>query len=390
MLERLAELSALTGLDTRFPTEALKVVEDRLYSSRPRGVGRPAVEIPDEAIEGYFMYGLKVKNIAALYGVSRWTVYRRMQHCGLRVSELYSGIDNTDLDRLVLEIHREHPRCGYRMMRAFLQAIARVRESLQRVDPEGTQLRALANRTLHRRHWRFVIHGGIDGFSRLIVYLNAATNNNATTVLDAFLRAVSQYGLPSRVCSDKGGENIEVAHFMVQNRGENRNSHITGRSVHNQRIERLWRDVYTQVLDLFHELFYHLEVTGLLNPDDEIHLFALHWTFLPQLKHQLNSFKEAWNLHRLRTENGRSPYQLWLQNREAADDPETVDDEYGVDWDGPHAMEDADNISIPDAELPRHLTAEETASLPNREVPLNEAVDAYLSTVAQLTQIFRY
>lgn len=53
-------------------------------------------------------------------------------------------------------------------------------------------------------------------------------------------------------------------------------------------------------------------------------------------------------------------------------------------------MEDEDNISIPDAELPRHLTAEETASLPNREVPLNEAVDAYLSTVAQLTQIFRY
>ncbi len=71
-------------------------------------------------------------------------------------------------------------------------------------------------------------------------------------------------------------------------------------------------------------LFFHLEVTGLLNPDDEIHLFALHWAFLPQLQHQLNTFKEAWNLHRLRTENGRSPYQLWLQNREAADDLETV------------------------------------------------------------------
>lgn len=88
---------------------------------------------------------------------------------------------------------------------------------------------------LSKIRWRFVIHGGIDGFSRLVVYLNAATNNNATTVLDAFLGAVSQYGLPSRVRSDKGGENIEVAQFMVQNRGENRNSHITGRSVHNQR-----------------------------------------------------------------------------------------------------------------------------------------------------------
>ncbi|XDV26349.1 hypothetical protein PO909_030093 [Leuciscus waleckii] len=379
-------------------------------------MGRPAVEIPDEAIEGYLMYGLKVKDIAALYGVSRWTVHRRMQQCGLRVSELYSGINDTELDRLVLEIQREHPQCGYRMMRAFLQAsghliqFVRVRDSLQRVDPEGTRLRALANRTLHRRQysvpapncmwhidgnhklirWRFVIHGGIDGFSRLIVYLNAATNNNATTVLDAFLRAVSQFGLPSRVRSDKGGENIEVAHVMIQHRGENRNSHITGRSVHNQRIERLWQDVYTQVLDLFHMLFFHLEVTGLLNPDDEIHLFALHWAFLPQLQRQLNTFKEAWNLHRLRTENGCSPYQLWLQNREAADDLEAVDDDYGVDWDGPHAVEDADSISIPDVELPRDLTAEELAGLPNREMPLNEAIDAYMRTVAQLTEIFRH
>lgn len=84
ILEHLAELSALTGLDTRLAAEPLRVVEDRLSSSLSRGTGRPAVEIPDEAIEGYLMYGLKVKDIAALYGVSRWTVHRRMQQCGLR------------------------------------------------------------------------------------------------------------------------------------------------------------------------------------------------------------------------------------------------------------------------------------------------------------------
>lgn len=83
--------------------------------------------------------------------------------------------------------------------------------------------------------WRFVIHSGIDGFSRLIVYLTASTNNRASTVLDSFLCAVHQFGLPSRVRSDKGLENIEVAHLMVQIHGENRHSHITGRSVHNQR-----------------------------------------------------------------------------------------------------------------------------------------------------------
>lgn len=82
--------------------------------------------------------------------------------------------------------------------------------------------------------WRFVIHGGVDGFSRLIVYLSAATNNRASMVLDRFIEATERFGIPSRVHSDKGLENIEVAHFMVAHRGENRHSHITGRNVHNQ------------------------------------------------------------------------------------------------------------------------------------------------------------
>lgn len=83
--------------------------------------------------------------------------------------------------------------------------------------------------------WRFVVHGATDGFSRLIVYLTVAGNNRARTVLESFIAAVEQYGLPSRVRSDKGGENADVAEFVIRSRGTNRNSHITGRSVHNQR-----------------------------------------------------------------------------------------------------------------------------------------------------------
>ena len=64
--------------------------------------------------------------------------------------------------------------------------------------------------TLNLCRWRIVIHGGIDGYSRIPVFLKASNNNKASTVLACFLEAVSEFGLPSRVRSDKGGENVKL------------------------------------------------------------------------------------------------------------------------------------------------------------------------------------
>ena len=100
--------------------------------------------------------------------------------------------------------------------------------------------------------WKFIIHAGIDGYSRLIVYLKCSTNNRASTVYELFLRAIQQYHLPSRVRSDQGRENIRVAQHMIEHRGAERHSIITGSSVHNQRIERLWRDVHQSVTLLYY------------------------------------------------------------------------------------------------------------------------------------------
>ena len=83
--------------------------------------------------------------------------------------------------------------------------------------------------------WKIVTHAGIDGFSRIIVFMRCSSNNKATTVYSYFLEAVDNYGLPSRVRSDQGGENRLVARHMLEYRGEDRGSMLTGSSVHNQR-----------------------------------------------------------------------------------------------------------------------------------------------------------
>ena len=75
----------------------------------------------------------------------------------------------------------------------------------------------------------------------MLVFIQCSTNNRAETVFSTFHNGVSPYELPSRVRTDKGGENVAIAQYIMLNqhlRGFGRASHITGRSVHNQRIER--------------------------------------------------------------------------------------------------------------------------------------------------------
>jgi hypothetical protein len=79
------------------------------------------------------------------------------------------------------------------------------------------------------RPWGFYVHGCVDGYSRLIIYLLCSNNKRAATVSGAFLHAVAKYGWPSRVRGDWGKENNKVEELMIEHWGEYHRAYLRGR-----------------------------------------------------------------------------------------------------------------------------------------------------------------
>ena len=65
--------------------------------------------------------------------------------------------------------------------------------------------------------------------------------------------------------------------------GQNQGSYIVGRRVHNTRIERPWRDVYTAVSSTFIAVFKEMEQQGMLHTENECDMSCLHHNFYQEL-----------------------------------------------------------------------------------------------------------
>jgi len=90
---------------------------------------------------------------------------------------------------------------------------------------------------------------------------------------------------------------------MLWRRGFIRGSNNSELSVHNQWIERLWREVFIEVGQFYYTLFYEMEENGILESTSTIDLFCLYYIFLSRINNQLNLLVEAWNNHAVRTSN---------------------------------------------------------------------------------------
>ncbi|KAG7255106.1 hypothetical protein CRUP_029541, partial [Coryphaenoides rupestris] len=188
-------------------------------------LGRPRLNISPETLQWFVDCGYSAVGIAECLGLHPNTIRQRLNEHQLGRRDRYSSISDEDLDQ-----------------------------------------------------WGFIVFGGIDGFSRKIVLLGVSNNNRSETLLSMFENAVAQHGIPSRLRTDKGGEHRGIAEFMVFHRGDGRRSHIAGRSVHNQRC----------VSSLHYSLFRQLEDRGLLDPDNEHHIFALQHVSQARIQQSLD------------------------------------------------------------------------------------------------------
>ena len=367
------------------------IVENRLQLVRRSGshlisfeMGRPRIDIDFHQVESLLELDMSLHEVACFLGVSRTTLWRRLSDANLSASR-FTDIDDNTLDLVIASITHNSPNVGISMLTGHLRSAnihvsrRRIRNSLVRLSPLNVLLRHLT--TVHRRQytvpgpnslwhidghhslirWRMVIRGGVDGYSRMIVFLHCSNNNRASTVLPQFMQAVQSYGWPCRVRSDQGLENIEVARAMIRHRGLGRRSHITGASVHNQRIERLWRDTFNSVAHLYYSMFYDMEDTGCLDPFDDRDLFCLHYIFLPRIQCQLQQFVHSWNRHPLRTERNQSPITLWTNGiQEALHNPCDTSNSsilegmasFGTDADGPPANPfDQGAVNVPEINI---------------------------------------
>jgi len=146
----------------------------KYYFSRCQCIGRPRIEVGIWDIEFLRRLRFPFCQIAAILGISRSTLYRRLEEEDLAETSP-TLIYLTELDCELAAIKSDHPNDGERLLTGHLarQGIlvphAQLRASIHRVDPINTAIRksvTIRRRVYHVEGPNCVWH--IDGNHKLI------------------------------------------------------------------------------------------------------------------------------------------------------------------------------------------------------------------------------
>ena len=244
-----------------------------------------------ELVKFYFGLGLAYDEILSMlagnhgYIISRTTLKRILRKCSLGRRKHHTELLEATLFLLKEQLSGTHH--GYRWMhlKCHQAGINIPRDKvlmLQNIlDPQGVSKRSrrrLKRRTYHSKGPNFVWHldsydklkpfgiainGCIDGFSRKVIWLEAAsTNSDPRVIAGYYIQAVKGLrGCPQRVRADMGTENRHVEQMQVFLRQDHQDnfagnrSFLYGKSTHNQRIEWFWGLLRKEMCNFWIELF---------------------------------------------------------------------------------------------------------------------------------------
>ncbi|CAH3148958.1 unnamed protein product [Pocillopora meandrina] len=104
-----------------------------------------------------------------------------------------------------------------------------------------------------------------------------------------------------------------------------------------------------------------------LTHQNELHLFTLHFVYVPRINQTMQLFAQGHNRAPISTERGKSPLQLWISGAVSASNRGIDEfwsqvcfekgrgDYYGVDWDGPApdvSLDDETPVEVPNTTNP--------------------------------------
>lgn len=150
--EALHQLSSLLDLRNK-PPPSISVVR----SIGPHG--RFRLQVTEDHLQSLLHLGLPATCVADILGVSRRTIYRRMQEYNMSVRSLYSTMTDDALDNEVRAIKSRLPHAGYQIVKGCLEAEGhhvqwtRLEAPMHRVDTEGILSRMTSMGCVVRRKY---------------------------------------------------------------------------------------------------------------------------------------------------------------------------------------------------------------------------------------------